>query len=300
MNDLENGYFHIYENGDVEYRSYETMGGGMFFIIAVALFVSVFTNVANYVLDNPYIMYIATAIIVLLRTIIVDKKTKLKNRIIIMIADTLKLLGICGIITIFFDFIVCHSWLDKVFFSILGVAVFCLICKMVGGFLLFLRASNSTAFYVILCVIIFVIGFFVNTNFARYKQGYDYKVFLNNATITGYDSKRISGYIEVPAHLRNYKVTTLGDGKHGTFNAKNILSVTIPEGISTIKQRAFSYSSVEQINIPATVSKIEDDAFYSNKNLKYINISPDNKYFIFENGVLYSYDKSRIVWTSNE
>lgn len=302
MKNYENGYFHVYDNGDVEFRSYESIGGGMFFIIVIAVFVTAFSKFANYVLDNPQVLSIAAGIIALIRTLLVDKGSKLFNRTITAVFDAVKLFGICGMLIIFFDWVACSHWLDVIFFSVIGMAIFYFLCQWVGGYFLFLRArGDSTALYAVLCTIVFAIGAFVNINCERYCQGYDYKVFLNEAVITGCNSRRITadnGEITIPSQLRNYRVTAIGksDGM-GVFGSNKIKSVTISEGITTIKSRAFSYNSgIEAINIPSTVTTIEDEAIYKNKNLKYINVSADNKNFIFENGILYSYDKSREIY----
>lgn len=304
MSNLNNGHFQISDSGTVRWIDYGELGGGAFLIIAVAIFTTVFSKVGEYILNNKWVIAIAIGVAVLLRTVIIDRGVKPHKRVFFIVADIVKTVGIYAILLVFLDWVLCSHWLDKVVFSILGVAIFGTIYYFVSKFLLFIRAADGATdgigFYWILCIIIFVIGFAINANVERYWYGYDYKVFMNSATIVDYDDKRISGDIEVPAKVSTYKVTTIGknDSYIGVFSAENIKSVTLPEGVTTIKRHAFSYSdSIKQINLPSTVSKIEDDAFYRNKNLKYINVSPDNKYFIFENGILYTKDKTRTVWT---
>ena len=109
-------------------------------------------------------------------------------------------------------------------------------------------------------------------------------------------------------------VTTIGDGAF--FNSGDITSITIPNSVTEIGENAFSGSSLktvkslgsiasiparcftycenlESITIPASVTSIDGGAFGGCLNLTDINIEGNN--FIYEDGVIYTSDKTTLV-----
>lgn len=108
-------------------------------------------------------------------------------------------------------------------------------------------------------------------------------------------------------------VTTIGDS---AFCHSDITSITIPNSVTEIGEDAFSHSSLktvkslgsitsipawcfyncenlESITIPASVTSIDGCAFGGCLNLTDINIEGNN--FIFEDGVIYTSDKTTLV-----
>lgn len=76
--------------------------------------------------------------------------------------------------------------------------------------------------------------------------------------------------------------------------------IQIPDGVEEILEYAFgSLCSAERIIITKSVKNIHPNAF-SNRTLKEIIVDPSNPYFIAENGILYSKDKSLLITYPNE
>ncbi len=68
------------------------------------------------------------------------------------------------------------------------------------------------------------------------------------------------------------------------------LNYSIPDGVVSVLNNAFSGHEISNISIPASVTKIEDSAFTSCSSLSYINVDSSNQYFSSVNGVLFSKD----------
>lgn len=84
-------------------------------------------------------------------------------------------------------------------------------------------------------------------------------------------------------------------GKNRDSGIKNISIFRLPEGIVTIKNRAFAYSDYTKIVLPSTVQQISGSP--SNGNDKMIwEVNADNKYFKTDNkGALYNYDMKTLM-----
>lgn len=80
------------------------------------------------------------------------------------------------------------------------------------------------------------------------------------------------------------------------YNCTKIKEIKLPEELKIIGGSAFnSCSSIETINIPEHVNSIASPAFAQCTNLKSFTISEKNNNFIFENGVLFDSEKTRMV-----
>jgi hypothetical protein len=73
-----------------------------------------------------------------------------------------------------------------------------------------------------------------------------------------------TGSVVIPASViydgKEYSVTRIADAAFAGCNA--LTTVTIPEGVNTLEQHAFWYSSLTSITIPGSVKSIGDWAFY--------------------------------------
>ena len=123
---------------------------------------------------------------------------------------------------------------------------------------------------------------------------YDYEVDANgNATITKFlgpddsvnpvdSASTVSYSIDIPSELNHHPVTGLGensfaferyDGYEGNPLCKNIHSVTIPQGITSIGDHAFYYcSALTKVTIPQGITSIGDSAFYGCSALTEVTI----------------------------
>lgn len=99
---------------------------------------------------------------------------------------------------------------------------------------------------------------------------YTYEISDGCAAITGVD-QFISGDITIPATLRGYPVTNIGDGV--LFECTSLTSVTIPDSVTGIGDRAFAYcTSLTSVTIGNSVTSIGDEAFYFCTSLTSVTI----------------------------
>lgn len=102
---------------------------------------------------------------------------------------------------------------------------------------------------------------------------------------------------EVPTikGLDNNQYYSFCGGKNKASGIKNISEFSLPEGITTIMNRAFAYSDYTKIVLPSTVKSISGSP--SNGNDKMIwEVNADNKYFKTDvNGALYDYNMTTLM-----
>lgn len=79
------------------------------------------------------------------------------------------------------------------------------------------------------------------------------------------------------------------------FPARKTGKYTIPDSVYSIAKYAFDRCDVKSISIPASVLRIEENAFYHCSKLESIEVSKDNKYYSSEDGVLYDKAKEKML-----
>ena len=112
-------------------------------------------------------------------------------------------------------------------------------------------------------------------------------------TLKDNDEYEVSGigtctdtHIVIPSVVNSKKVTSIGKE---AFNHKNILGVTIPEGIVTIEEFAFNdCEKLERVELPNTVTSIGKQAFCYCYQLASVTI-PKSVTTIAKHAFLYSY-----------
>ncbi len=73
-------------------------------------------------------------------------------------------------------------------------------------------------------------------------------------------------------------------------------SFVIPENVTVIGYEAFAYcTSLKTLNIPAAVEEMGVNPFSLTFSLESITISPENKNFVIEDGVLFNKDKTELM-----
>ena len=78
---------------------------------------------------------------------------------------------------------------------------------------------------------------------------------------------------------------------------KNLKSINLPNGLEAIDWQAFhGCSSLEEITIPASVSLIEKFVFEGCTSLKEVNVSDGNKHYVDQDGVLFDYDMTTLIY----
>lgn len=84
------------------------------------------------------------------------------------------------------------------------------------------------------------------------------------------ESVVIPATVTNPADNKTYNVTRIED--HSFVTSRGITSVTIPEGITSIGENAFSGCQITDLVIPSTVTSIEKQAFYNCSSLTSVTI----------------------------
>ncbi len=95
--------------------------------------------------------------------------------------------------------------------------------------------------------------------------------------ITAYHGK--DTIVEFPQKVGNIKICGVGSKKYGTNNYKNITSIVIPEGYTTIDNYAFAKcKSLQKITLPNTLKRICSHAFDGCSFLQKINFPNQLEY----------------------
>lgn len=120
---------------------------------------------------------------------------------------------------------------------------------------------------ILLSVIIILSACFLPA-FSLESGYYSYIIENGKAVITDYNGK--DSTVTVPSTLGGYSVFAIGEGAFQ--DNKNIVSVTVPEGICEIRDNAFrSCEKLSEINLPASVIRfgenaIADTEYYNDKS----------------------------------
>lgn len=85
-------------------------------------------------------------------------------------------------------------------------------------------------------------------------------------------------------------------GSRAFYGSKGLYRVIIQEGVQEIGMSAFSFcTDLDRAVIPASVRKIEAGAFSYCSVLSTLEISPENRSYFFNDGVLYNHDSTQLV-----
>lgn len=103
-----------------------------------------------------------------------------------------------------------------------------------------------------------------------------------NSTINGLNSK-------------NNTYESFCGGNNRNSGIKNISEFRLPEGITTINNRAFAYSDYSKIVLSSTVKQISGSPSNGNDQMRW-EVDANNKYFKTDNnGALYNYDMTTLM-----
>lgn len=95
--------------------------------------------------------------------------------------------------------------------------------------------------------------------------------------------------------LDNNQYYSFCGGKDRASGIKNISEFRLPEGIITIKNRAFAYSDYTKIVLSSTVQSISGSPSNGNDKMRW-EVNADNKYFKTDvNGALYDYNMKTLM-----
>ena len=128
---------------------------------------------------------------------------------------------------------------------------------------------------------------------------YMYKVNENNeVSILKYTGE--CEEVNIPKSIDGMPVTEINASliaNTGFCNSDLLKRVIIPDGVRRIAMYSFSYSkSLESVTIPASVTEIHPSAFNRSNSLVSINVDDNNPAYADIDGVLFSKDKTKLIW----
>jgi len=131
-------------------------------------------------------------------------------------------------------------------------------------------------------------------------QNYDKESSFVVKPIDGGKGVEITNYIgtkweiNIPPKIKNLPVKSIG--KEAFANEENIISITIPDSVTTIGNNAFTgCNSLTSISIPDSVTSIEISAICYCTSLTAINVAGGNKTYASQDGVLYDKNKKTLI-----
>jgi hypothetical protein len=107
---------------------------------------------------------------------------------------------------------------------------------------------------------------FILSGFGQNAGGFEYKTHNGAITITGYEGSAKD--VIIPEKIYGQTVVAVG---YGAFFRKGITSITLPNTITHIEDRAFSYNRLTTLSLPNSLVSIGFLAF-SNNRLKNITL----------------------------
>ncbi|MCR3761867.1 leucine-rich repeat domain-containing protein [Clostridium felsineum] len=100
--------------------------------------------------------------------------------------------------------------------------------------------------------------------------------------------------ITIPEEIDGKSVNNIGE--ESFFQHKDMISVTVPQSITSIEGSAFYRCyALEKITIPKNVKQMGNNPFFRCSSLTHISVALDNKNFSELDGVLYNNDKSVLL-----
>ena len=107
------------------------------------------------------------------------------------------------------------------------------------------------------------------------------------------------GAIDIPGSVKvgedlTFTVVQIGGSGNGW---KDVESVTLPNTITTLAPYAFTNSNIQTLELPKSLTYINQSAFLGTYNaLKEITVADGNLSFMAEDGILYTYNKKELIY----
>ena len=125
-----------------------------------------------------------------------------------------------------------------------------------------------------------------------------------NKLIIPYQIREITGYglgfstikcIEFESYSHLDKI-----GEKSTLGVQGLEELTLPDSIETIEEEAFAYAfNLRKVYLGKNIKSIKDGVFY-NTALSEVVISPENKRFIYDEGLLIDKEENRLIAYDHE
>lgn len=87
-------------------------------------------------------------------------------------------------------------------------------------------------------------------------------------------------------------LVSIGNGAFA--HCSKLREITIPNSVTTMGCAFYNCENLEAITLGVSVSKLQGGSFEGCVKLQYVDIVPDNPYMVFEDGVIYSKDKTTV------
>lgn len=80
------------------------------------------------------------------------------------------------------------------------------------------------------------------------------------------------------------------------MGCEQLETVVLPEGLTEMESYVFEDSGLKNVNIPSTLTVMEDNPFGNCRSLEQVNVSEQNTLFSSVDGVLFDHEKSRLIY----
>ena len=113
----------------------------------------------------------------------------------------------------------------------------------------------------------------------------------NTITITGFNGR---GEVAIPSTINGLPVTIIGKG---AFHCNcDIISVTIPDSVTSIQSNAFwGCGALPEVTIPKSVTNIDVTAFCPCNNMTAITVDASNSVYSSVDGVLFDKNQTTLI-----
>lgn len=87
-------------------------------------------------------------------------------------------------------------------------------------------------------------------------------------------------------------------GERAFFGCKNVTGILIiPDGVTTIGIQSLSGIGISgEVNIPPSVTDLNENAFYFSKSIEKINVDENNQNYSSQDGILYNKNKTTLIF----
>lgn len=121
---------------------------------------------------------------------------------------------------------------------------------------------------------------------------FEYRILQDGtAEITKYRGEAAN--LAIPDNVNGTTVSTIG--ARAFFGCRSIQTLTLPDGLTAIGDRAFGRTSIIEVEIPAHVRQMGSNPFDSVRTLMRIGVHPDNTAFESVDGTLFSKEDKRLI-----
>lgn len=111
----------------------------------------------------------------------------------------------------------------------------------------------------------------------------------NRQELIAYPAQRKSESIAIPESVRRI-------GSFAYYWNEVVKEIIIPEGIEEIGRYAFAHTNIVSIHLPATLKKLEEEAFTGCDSLKEIDIAENNSELMKIDGALILKESQQLIW----